>query len=184
MTFTTLIDNPIILIQGALTGFLFGFLLQKGAVSRFNRIVGQLLLRDFTVLKIILTAIVVGGIGVYAMWYAEIIPTLYLKALPHWGIITGGVIFGIGMATLGYCPGTCIAAAGQGSKDALSGIGGMIFGALIYSVISPWCHTLQATKLSSALTLPVLFGLPSWLFLLILTGGAVGLFIAIETYNN
>jgi hypothetical protein len=42
-------------------GFLFGFLLQRGRVTDYNVIVNQFRLRDFTVLKVMLTAILVGG---------------------------------------------------------------------------------------------------------------------------
>ena len=49
------------ILLGLLTGFLFGFLLQKSRVSDRRVIVGQFLLRDFTVMKVMLTAIIVGG---------------------------------------------------------------------------------------------------------------------------
>ncbi len=45
---------------GLLTGILFGFLLQKGGVTRYDVIIGQLLLTDFTVVKIMLSAVVTG----------------------------------------------------------------------------------------------------------------------------
>ena len=54
------------LLLGLFTGILFGFLLQKGRAAKFHVIVGQMLLKDWTVLKIMLTAIAVGAIGVYA----------------------------------------------------------------------------------------------------------------------
>ena len=55
------------LLLGLMTGFVFGFLLQKGHVTKYKVIVGQFLLRDFTVLKTMLTAVVVGGAGVYGL---------------------------------------------------------------------------------------------------------------------
>ena len=55
------------LITGAVFGLAFGFLLQKGGVGKFNILIGQLLLQDFTVAKIMLTAIVVGMVGVCAL---------------------------------------------------------------------------------------------------------------------
>ena len=48
-------------------GFAFGFVLQKGGVTGYEVIVNQLLLKDFTVLKIILSAILTGMIGVYTL---------------------------------------------------------------------------------------------------------------------
>jgi hypothetical protein len=56
-------DPPSKLMLGLATGFVFGFLLQKGRVTKYQVIVGQFQLRDFTVLKTMLTAVAVGGGG-------------------------------------------------------------------------------------------------------------------------
>lgn len=55
------------LILGLLFGIVFGFLLQKGGVTEYNILIGQLLLTDYTVIKIILTAIAVGMLGVHIL---------------------------------------------------------------------------------------------------------------------
>ena len=55
------------LLWGLAFGILFGFLLQKGGATKYDVIVGQLLLTDFTVLKIMLSAVLIGMIGIYAM---------------------------------------------------------------------------------------------------------------------
>ena len=47
---------------GFAAGILFGFLLQKGGVTNYNVIIGQLLLTDFTVVKVMLSAIQMGTI--------------------------------------------------------------------------------------------------------------------------
>ena len=52
------------LALAALFGLIFGILLNKGRVTDYNVIVNLFRLKDFTVLKIMLTAIVVGGLGV------------------------------------------------------------------------------------------------------------------------
>ena len=44
--------DPTTLMLGALTGLVFGFLLQKGGVASFNVIVNQFRFVDFTVLKV------------------------------------------------------------------------------------------------------------------------------------
>lgn len=122
---------------GLLFGFVFGFLLQKGGVCYYDVILGQLLLEDFTVLKVMLTATVTGMIGVYAMREAGWI-TLHKKAGSLGTSIPGPLIFGIGFAALGYCPGTAVGAVGHGALDAL--IGGMIgimIGAGLYAAVYP-----------------------------------------------
>ena len=55
------------LVTGLLFGIAFGFLLQKGGVTNYNVLINQLLLNDFTVFKIIISAIITGMIGIYFM---------------------------------------------------------------------------------------------------------------------
>ncbi|MCX7605470.1 MAG: hypothetical protein N2036_15460, partial [Bryobacteraceae bacterium] len=78
------------ILLGLLTGFLFGFFLQKGRVSDRRVILGQFLLRDFTVMKIMMTAILVGGIGVYAMLAAGWVQ-LSIKPAHLATIVLGGL---------------------------------------------------------------------------------------------
>ncbi|NLE39586.1 MAG: YeeE/YedE family protein, partial [Pirellulaceae bacterium] len=59
--------NGLQLLLGLLLGIAFGFLLQKGGVTYYDVIIDQLLLKDFTVVKIMLTAMVTGMIGVHVL---------------------------------------------------------------------------------------------------------------------
>ncbi|MDP3615144.1 MAG: hypothetical protein Q8R98_25150, partial [Rubrivivax sp.] len=54
-------------VLGLLFGVVFGFLLQKGGVARYEVLMGQFFLTDFTVIKVMLTAIVVGMVGIFSM---------------------------------------------------------------------------------------------------------------------
>ena len=129
--------RPAQLLIGFITGILFGFFLQKAQVTKYEAIFGQLLLIDFTVLKVMLTAIVVGMAGIFCM---RAVGLVELAVKPgSWGSSgIGGIIFGVGMAILGYCPGTSAGAAGQGSLDALvGGVGGMIAGGMLYARLHP-----------------------------------------------
>ena len=129
--------SPKTLLLGAITGLVFGFLLQKGGVTRYNVIVNQFRFKDFTVLKTMLTAIVIGAIGVYAMLQFGMIKGLSVKGAELAMNAGGGLIFGVGMVLLGYCPGTALAAVGQGSRDAAVGIGGALVGAAVYAEAYP-----------------------------------------------
>lgn len=125
------------LILALFTGIVFGFLLQKGGVARHEVIVGQLLLKDNTVLKVMLSAVIVGMTGVYVLMSAGL-ARLHPKTGSLGSIIPGGILFGVGFALLGYCPGTLLAAAGQGNLDAVfAGIPGMLAGAWLYAVLYP-----------------------------------------------
>lgn len=55
------------LAQAVLFGLIFGFLLQKGGVGKYHVLEGQLLLQDFTVLQVMITAVLVGMIGIYCL---------------------------------------------------------------------------------------------------------------------
>lgn len=125
------------LIAGALFGLVFGFLLQKGGVGKYNVLIGQLLLQDWTVVKIMLTAIVVGMIGVFTLHHFAKV-NLHIKSTKLGANIIGGLVFGAGFALTGYCPGTAAAALGQGSWDALFAIAGLIAGSWIFAELSGW----------------------------------------------
>lgn len=156
------------LLLGLLTGFLFGFFLQKGRVSDRRVIVGQFLLRDFTVMKVMMTAILVGGIGVYAMLSAGWVQ-LSVKPAHLLSIVTGALIFGPAMVFLGYCPGTAVAAAGEGKRDAWWGVLGMTLGAAAYAEFDTACtRTLRAPVDLGNVTLPQMTGVPAaaWFALL------------------
>ena len=123
------------LIAGVIFGLAFGFLLQKGGVGKFNILIGQLLLQDWTVAKIMLTAIVVGMVGVFALHHFAKV-NLHIKPTRIGSNIIGGLLFGAGFALMGYCPGTAAAALGQGSWDALFGMAGLIAGSWIFAEFS------------------------------------------------
>lgn len=126
-----MLDSPERLILGFITGIAFGVLLQKGRVAKHAVIVGQLLLRDFTVLKIMLTAIAVGAAGFWLLADAGMAP-VDVKPAAMGGILTGAVLFGTGLTIAGYCPGTSVAAAGEGHRDAAMVVLGMLAGAFAF----------------------------------------------------
>jgi hypothetical protein len=123
------------LFAGVVFGLAFGFLLQKGGVGKFNVLIGQLLLQDWTVAKIMLTAIVVGMVGLFTLHHFAKV-NLHLKPTRIGSNIIGGLLFGAGFALLGYCPGTAAAALGQGSWDALFGMVGLVMGSWIFAEFS------------------------------------------------
>ncbi|MBN1944199.1 MAG: YeeE/YedE family protein [Bradymonadales bacterium] len=125
------------LAWGLAFGLVFGFLLQKGGATKYDVIIGQLLLTDFTVLKIMLSAVLTGMIGIYLMkslGWVELRP----KSGSLGRNVVGGLIFGVGFAVLGYCPGTIAGAIGNGYLDALvGGLAGILVGAGIYAALYP-----------------------------------------------
>ena len=75
------------LVLGLLTGIVFGFLLQKGRVAKFDVIVGQFLFKDWTVVRMMGTSVVVGAVGVWTLVSAEQ-ASLHIRPL-----LLGGVLY-------------------------------------------------------------------------------------------
>jgi uncharacterized protein len=148
------------LVVAILGGLAFGFLLQKGGVAKYNVLVGQLLLQDFTVVKIMLTAIVVGMVGIFTLnRFAKV--NLHLQPTRLGAQAIGGLVFGAGFALIAYCPGTGAAALGQGSWDVLFGIVGLIAGSYLYAQLSGWLKkSVEKWGEKGKVTLPDLLRLP------------------------
>ena len=125
------------LLNGLGFGIIFGFLLHKGGATKYDVIVNQLLLTDFTVLKIMLSAIVTGMIGVYFMKSQGWIKLSIKKGSVGKNVL-GALIFGVGFAVLGYCPGTIAGAVGNGYLDAMTGgVAGIVLGTWIFALMYP-----------------------------------------------
>jgi uncharacterized protein len=158
-------DPPDKLILGFLTGIVFGFLLQKGRVAKYHVIVGQFLLKDWTVVKIMATAVIVGSIGVYALHSAGIV-SLHIKPMLVGGVIIGAVCFGAGMTLLGYCPGTSVAACGEGRRDAMVGVLGMLGGAGLFVAVYPILQpVIKGLGDFGEITVPETLGVSAWLII-------------------
>ena len=155
------------LLLGLIFGVIFGFLLQKGGVAKYHILLGVLLLEDFTVVKVMLTAIIVGSIGIFSL-YAMGLVKLQIKPTRYAANILGGIVFGVGFALIGYCPGTGAAALGQGNWDALAGIAGLMIGSYLFAEMSGWLgKTLMKIGDRGELMLPEMVGVRLPTFLLI-----------------
>ena len=157
------------LVFGLITGFLFGFFLQKGQVVKYEKIVGALRLQDFTIIKFMLSAILVGMVGIYLMKDAGLIK-LHIKSTDLGANIIGGLIFGVGFGLLGYCPGTAVGAVGEGRVDAFwGGVLGMLAGAGVYAEVYSLIKGNPLTWGSlGKITLPSILGINHWIIIAIL----------------
>ncbi len=170
------------LILAVIFGAAFGWLLHRGKVTDYNTIVNQFRLRDFTVLKVMLTAIIVGGVGVLALTQMGA-SKFHLRDANMLATIIGAALFGIGMVLYGYCPGTGVAAIATGSVHALVGAFGMIAGAIAYAFSFDWvrANILSVWKLGKV-SLADVTGIPMIALYAGLAVFAVLFFAAIEKY--
>lgn len=163
-------------ILGLVTGLAFGFLLQKGRVLRYDKQVSAMLFTDMTILKFMLSAIIVGMFGILAMNDLEIIKLSH-KAMNIGGIVVGGALFGIGWAVMGYCPGTSVGAVGEGRWHAIFGVIGMIAGAAVYAELFPFFKSTVLTWADfGKIGLPEALGVNHWVVAVIFTIITIAMF--------
>ncbi len=164
------------LLYGLITGILFGFLLQKARVIRYDKQLGALRLIDMTIVKFMLSTILVAMVGTYLLKDLGLVK-LSIKPTILGGVILGGLIFGIGWGLLGYCPGTSAGALGEGRYDAIWGILGMLVGAALYAEAYPG---MKKTVLSwgdlGKITFPQILGVNHWIIIAIIVIGGLILF--------
>ena len=172
------------ILAPVLMGAAFGFLLHKGRVTSCNVIENQFRLKDWTVLKVMGTAIVVGGIGVLAL--VDVGAAKYaVKDANVLGVAIGAALFGVGMVVYGYCPGTALAAIATGSVHAAVGAFGMVAGAIAYALTFDWVksHILNVWALGKV-RLPDVTGIPDPVWFAILAVGVVAFFWWIESKSE
>jgi len=174
------VTGPAALVASVVLGAIFGVLLHRGGVANYNVIVNQFRFRDFTVLKIMLTAIIVGGLGVLALNSAGL-ANYHIKAANLLGVVLGAAIFGVGMVLYGYCPGTAIAAAASGSIHGLVGLAGLLVGGTLYAFSFPWiAKNILPVAALGKVRLPDVTGVPAlvWFVALLAIALTVFFFIA------
>ena len=165
-----------ILVYGLIAGMLFGFFLQKARVIRYDKQLGALRLIDMTIVKFILSSILVSMVGVHTLLDLGL-AQLSVKPTVLGGNIVGGLVFGLGWGLLGYCPGTAVGALGEGRWDGLWGFLGMLVGAGLFAEAYP---SLKKTVLTwgdfGKITIPQVLGLNHWIIILIFVMGGLTLF--------
>ena len=166
--------------MGMITGILFGFLLQKGRVLRFDKQVGAMRFMDMTILKFMLSAILIGMIGIYILSDARII-ILGHKPMNVGAVILGGILFGAGWSVMGYCPGTSIGALGEGRWHAVFAVLGMVASAALYAKLYPFFKsTVLAWSDFGKIGLPETISISHWAIIPIFWAGTIALFVWFE----
>ena len=164
------------LAYGLFTGVLFGIFLQKAQVIRYDKQLGALRLMDMTIVKFMLSGILVAMAGVYLLQDLGL-AKVSVKPTILGGNILGGLIFGAGWGLLGYCPGTSAGALGEGRWDAVWGILGMLTGAALFAEAYPG---LKQTVLTwgdfGKITLPQVLGMNHWVIIALFVIGGLALF--------
>jgi len=150
------------LVVALIVGIAFGWCLERSGMGSARKLMGQFYLTDLTVFKVMFSAIITAMLGIFWLgWIGFLdiariyIPETYI--LPQ---LAGGIIFGVGFATAGLCPGTsCVSAVtgrGDGVAAMLGMLGGVLLAGVFFSVLEPFY---QSTP-HGTFTLPALVRVP------------------------
>jgi hypothetical protein len=121
-----------------------------------------MLLKDMTIMKFMMSSILVGMVGIHlavALGLAQLSP----KATQIGANLVGGILFGLGWAVMGFCPGTSVGAVAEGRWHALFALAGMLVGAGLYAEAYPHLEkNLLAIGSLGKLTLPGVLEMSAW----------------------
>jgi len=164
-----LYDNGV--ASGLFCGVLFGYALENAGFASPRKLTAQFRFTDWSVFKVMFTAIIVAAIGLYAVTLAGLLPAdgVYVPTTFFWATLSGGALVGAGMAIGGYCPGTSSVALASGRIDGLFFMIGMVLGTGLFAgVFDPLKDFYLAAQGPQGQTLDALFGIPTWAVLGIL----------------
>jgi len=156
-------------------GIAFGIILERSGLGDPRVIAGQLLGRDFTVVRVMFGAIVTAMLGVVWADAAGLVDLSSIAMPPTDvpGQFIGAVIFGGGFALAALCPGTACVAASTGRRDGLAAVAGMFTGTALTPVAWPALAGVVAEAPSEGTTLSTTLGIPVGLVVLLITLAAV-----------
>ncbi len=173
------ITGPFSLYGGFIIGLVWGIVLQKGRMCKYDVVSGLFRLQDFTVFRLGTSLFIAATVFIYLFKDLGVVE-LHVPATKILPQILGGLLFGAAIAILGYCPGTAAGALGEGTLDAIPGIVGMITGAVIYAEFfnDKWNDTLMQVGNLGRITIPDILGVNHWYiivpFVIMLTMFLVG----------
>jgi len=175
-------EKTMTIIAPIFIGFLFGFLLHKGGMTRYHKIVNVFRFTDMAVLKFMMSSLVVGMIGIYFLVQTGLVPNMPITATHVVRNLIGGLLFGIGMAGAGVCAAPVAAGSGEGRLDyIIPGITGMLTGALLFGLTYQSVY-LQINKLASdaRIVIPDAVDVNAWLVIGLFTAVTLLLFYVLE----
>ncbi|MDX1795751.1 MAG: DUF6691 family protein [Hydrogenovibrio sp.] len=142
------------ILLAIILGGAFGVVLQRIGATNPTRIISMLKLTDLKLAKTILLSIGLASIVVFIVNAVAPGAVHFSVKAAYLGVLIGGMIFGIGFAIGGLCPGTSLAAAGEGRKDALFFVVGGLLGAWAFALVYEHIKTtdIYATTLGGKMT--------------------------------
>jgi uncharacterized membrane protein YedE/YeeE len=143
-------------------GIAFGFALERAGLGNARKLAGQFYFTDFTVFKVMFSAILVAMLGAFWLGRLGIIDLRGVYVPETWLApqLIGGLLFGAGFVVAGLCPGTSCVAAATGRGDGVAAVAGMFAGVLITGLAFAPLQPFYESTSRGSLTLPELLHLP------------------------
>lgn len=167
-------------------GMFFGLSLERAGLGDPHKLTGVFYFQDFTVPKVMFTAIVVAGAGLYLLADMKLLDLSRVYFVPtfFWPQLVGGALFGVGFVVSGYCPGTAVAGLASGKLDALLTMIGIGAGTLLFAVFFPSLEGFYVSSDRGTETLQMFFGVNHWIVIIVLAALAGGMFLFFRWYEK
>jgi len=173
------------LLVAAAIGVAFGWTLERAGLGDPPKLAGQFYLRDFTVLKVMMSALVTAMLG--AFWLDRLgvvdLGKVYVPETVLLPQLVGGLVFGFGFVLSGLCPGTSCVALASGRGEGAATVLGLLVGMLLMGLAFPSLEAFYGATPIGAMTLPRLTGLPYGVVVAGITVACVGLLAAIGRWE-
>lgn len=151
-------------VSGLLCGALFGFVLENAGFGSPCKLTAQFQLRDWSVFKVMFTAIVVAALGLYLLKAAGLMQAdaVFVPSALLMASAVGGAFVGAGFAMGGYCPGTSVVGLFSGRLDALVFLVGLLLGTVVFAgLYGPAIEAIMAMgEVQAGDTLTDAYGIP------------------------
>ena len=133
------LGTPTAFFAALLIGAAFGFALERAGFSSSRRLAGVFYFKDMAVVKVMFTALITAMLGLSYLvavgWIS--MDQIFLMPTIYGAQIVGGLLFGVGFAMGGWCPGTAAAGMAAGRIDALVFLIGTIGGSILFNELFP-----------------------------------------------
>jgi uncharacterized protein len=127
-------------VKYLITGVLFGIVFVKAEIVSWFRIQEMFRLQSFHMYGIIGSAIAVGALSIWIIRKFKI-KTVYGEDIVivtkpfNKGVVIGGLMFGIGWAVTGACPGPLFAQVGTGATVVIVTVMSALLGTWVYGLL-------------------------------------------------
>ncbi|MCB1309422.1 MAG: YeeE/YedE family protein [Leptospiraceae bacterium] len=174
------------IVIAMLLGFGFGFFLERAGFGSARKLCANWYGRDFAVIRVMFTAVLVCMIGLFGLHYAGLLylDLVYINPTYIWPQLVGALLLGIGFAVGGYCPGTTAVAISTGKLDGLSFLFGFLGGVFVFTEGYSFIESFYTSGAMGRVFLADVLHVPHGVLVFIITVFAVGAFVLLRYIQN